>query len=81
MEIELKKIIKGDVQVDESTLDTYSRDASLFEIRPSSFISVKNSFSPVYKRVDHLNNLVINPIAIDPNGKRVWPKEARRCAV
>ena len=43
MDIELKKIIKGDVQSDESTLDTYSRDASLFEIRPEIVVFPKDS--------------------------------------
>ena len=31
---ELKKIIKGEVQQDEGTLETYSTDASLFKIKP-----------------------------------------------
>src|SRR3989338_3458693 len=31
---ELKKIIKGDVLGDEKTLIKYSRDASLFEVKP-----------------------------------------------
>lgn len=40
---EIKKIIKGDVLIDEETLDYYSRDASLFEIRPTIVIFPKDS--------------------------------------
>ena len=40
---DLKKIIKGDVAVDEETLKTYSRDASLFIIRPQVVVFPKDS--------------------------------------
>ena len=32
---EIKKFFKGEIQEDSATLDTYSRDASLFEVEPS----------------------------------------------
>lgn len=35
---ELKKIVQGDVADDSATLDKYSRDASLFEIRPKAVV-------------------------------------------
>lgn len=40
---DIKKIIKGDVEWDEITLDKYSRDASLFEIRPEVVVFPKDS--------------------------------------
>lgn len=40
---ELKKILKGDVEWSEATLDKYSRDASLFEIRPQVVVFPKDS--------------------------------------
>lgn len=40
---EIKKIIKGDVLNDVATLDKYSRDASLFEIRPEVVVFPKDS--------------------------------------
>ncbi len=40
---ELKKIIKGDVLADENTLKKYSRDASLFEIRPQVVVCPKDA--------------------------------------
>jgi FAD/FMN-containing dehydrogenase len=44
MQIEdIKKIIKGDIENDEATLDKYSYDASLFEVRPSIVIFPKDS--------------------------------------
>ena len=40
---ELKKIIKGEVRDDETTLTAFSRDASIFEIKPEVVVSPKNS--------------------------------------
>lgn len=40
---DIKKIIKGDVEWDETVLDKYSRDASLFEIRPEVVVFPKDS--------------------------------------
>jgi FAD/FMN-containing dehydrogenase len=40
---ELKQIIQGDVLADEKTLDVYSRDASLFELRPKVVVFPKDS--------------------------------------
>ena len=39
----LKKIIKGDVQEDADTLKKYSRDASLFEVKPTVVVFPKDS--------------------------------------
>jgi len=39
---ELKNLIKGEVLDDEKTLSTYSRDASLFEVRPRVVVSPKD---------------------------------------
>lgn len=40
---EIKKIFSGDVLFDEETLDTYSKDASLLEIKPKLVLFPKNS--------------------------------------
>lgn len=40
---ELKNLIKGDVATDEATLAKYSRDASLFEVRPKVVVFPKDS--------------------------------------
>lgn len=40
---DLKKHIQGEVLDDETTLTTYSKDASIFEIRPSLIIYPKNT--------------------------------------
>jgi FAD/FMN-containing dehydrogenase len=40
---DLKKILKGDVDTSESTLDAASRDASLFEMRPQVVVFPKDS--------------------------------------
>ncbi len=40
---ELKKIIKGDVLYDEETLNTFSHDASLFEVKPQVVVYPKDS--------------------------------------
>lgn len=39
---ELKRIIKGDVLADEETLETYSHDASLFEVKPQIVVFPKD---------------------------------------
>ena len=33
---DLRKIIKGEVKTDEETLNHYSADASIFEVKPKS---------------------------------------------
>jgi FAD/FMN-containing dehydrogenase len=43
MEAELKSILKGGILTDEKSLLKYSRDASLFEVRPSLIVLPKNS--------------------------------------
>lgn len=40
---ELKKIVSGDVLSDEDTLSKYSRDTSLFKVRPQVVVFPKNS--------------------------------------
>lgn len=40
---ELKNVIKGDIAIDDDTLKKYSRDASIFEIRPKAVVFPKNS--------------------------------------
>lgn len=40
---ELKKVFKGDIDVTETTLQTFSRDASLFEVKPTVVLFPKNS--------------------------------------
>ncbi len=40
---EIQKFFKGDIAHDEVTLDTYSRDASLFEIKPTLVVFPKDS--------------------------------------
>lgn len=39
---QLKEIIKGDVLTDEKTLQAFSHDASLFEVRPQAVVAVKD---------------------------------------
>ena len=39
----LRKVFKGDIETAETTLGTYSRDASLFEIRPQVVVFPKDS--------------------------------------
>lgn len=44
MEIaEIKKIIHGEVQIDDTTLTAYSHDASLFEVRPQAVVYPKDT--------------------------------------
>ena len=47
---DLKNIIKGEISSDEKELSVYSRDASIFEIRPSIAIHPKDT--------DDIKNLV-----------------------
>ncbi len=39
----IKTIFKGEINFDEKTLDTYSRDASLFEVEPELVVFPKNT--------------------------------------
>ncbi len=50
MQEELKNIVKGEISSDEKELSVYSRDASIFEIRPSVIIHPKDT--------DDIRNLV-----------------------
>ncbi|MEI6022614.1 MAG: FAD-binding oxidoreductase [bacterium] len=40
---EIQKLLEGEVYADDATLDKYSRDASLFEMRPQAVVFPKNS--------------------------------------
>jgi len=40
---ELKTKIKGDIEIDEKTLDKYSTDASIFEVRPKAVVFPKDA--------------------------------------
>lgn len=40
---DLKKVIKGEVETSEATLQKYSKDASLFEVKPQAVVFPKNS--------------------------------------
>ena len=40
---DLKNIIKGDVEANEETLAKYSKDASLFEVRPKVVVFPKDT--------------------------------------
>ena len=40
---DLKKIIRGDVLADEKTLQEYSHDASLFEVKPQVVVYPKDT--------------------------------------
>src|SRR3989338_7134779 len=42
LEQELKALLKGDVAADEATLKTYSKDASLFEVKPRVVVFPKD---------------------------------------
>jgi FAD/FMN-containing dehydrogenase len=43
MQEQLQKIIKGDVETNKKVLDTYSHDASLFEVKPKAVVFPKDS--------------------------------------
>lgn len=51
---ELKGIIEGDVETEQSTLDTHSHDASIFEVMPEVVVFPKNG-SDVEKLVKFVN--------------------------
>ncbi len=40
---EIQKLIEGEIYADDATLDKYSRDASLFEMRPQAVVFPKSS--------------------------------------
>ena len=50
---ELKKGFKGEVLIDEESLKTYSRDASIFEVKPKVVVCPKNA-----EDIQHLVNFV-----------------------
>ena len=54
---EIKKGFKGDVLDDEETLKIFSRDASIFEVKPKLVVFPKDA-----KDVQHLVNFVKNKI-------------------
>lgn len=63
----LKKTFEGDVDTSEQTLKTYSRDASLFEIKPEVVLfprneeDVKNAIKWVNENKEHNPTLSITP--------------------
>ena len=59
---ELKKIIKGDISTDETTLAEYSHDASLFEIKPKVVVFPKGQ-----QDVESLVNFVNKHKKEDPD--------------
>jgi FAD/FMN-containing dehydrogenase len=53
--LELKRIgLEGDIQTDSKTLEKFSHDTSIFEIRPEAVVSPKNS-SDLKKLVEFVN--------------------------
>lgn len=61
MKEEIQKIFKGEVESDEETLKKYSRDASIFEIRPQVVVFPKDS-EDVKNLVKWVaENKVVNP--------------------
>ena len=40
---EIQKLLEGEIYADDTTLDKYSRDASLFEMRPQAVVFPKSS--------------------------------------
>jgi FAD/FMN-containing dehydrogenase len=40
---ELKNLIKGEIETADGILDKYSRDASVFEIKPTAVVHPKNT--------------------------------------
>ena len=51
---EIKKLISGDITVENSVLDSYSHDASLFELRPEVIVYPKTD-DDVCKVVDYVS--------------------------
>jgi FAD/FMN-containing dehydrogenase len=51
----LKDIIKGDVFDDDKTLETFSKDASIFSLKPQLVVAPKDS-DDIKKLVDFVNN-------------------------
>ncbi len=58
----LKSFFKGDIKTDEATLEQYSHDASLFEIKPTAVVYPKDS-----EDVRHLVKFVSEHKAENPN--------------
>src|SRR3989344_2482212 len=67
LKYQLKKIIKGDVEDDIPILDRFSRDASLFEVRPELVVSpkevqdIKNIVNFVSQEKKNQPNISITP--------------------
>ncbi len=64
---EIAKEIKGEVEVDEATLQKYSHDASLFEVKPAGVVFPKDA-QDVRALVNYVNNhkLEYPKLAITP---------------
>lgn len=73
MEQELKKLIKGDIDSSEKTLISHSRDASLFEIKPSIVVFPKDTSDVV-----NIVRYVSEKKTTDPNIS-LTPRSAGTC--
>lgn len=60
---QLRRYIKGEVQDDAATLETYSRDASLFKVRPEVVVAPKD--------VSDLTNLVYFVLQEKKSGRKI----------
>ena len=58
----LKAFFKGDIKTDSETLEQYSHDASLFEIKPAAVVYPKDS-----EDVRHLVKFVAEQRSVNPN--------------
>lgn len=62
---ELKSLINGEVNNDDTTLQTYSRDASIFELKPQLVISPQDS-QDICQLVNYINTHPKENITITP---------------
>lgn len=62
---EIAKIVSGDVADDEQTLTTFSRDASVFEIKPQLVVSPKNSYD-IQKLIRYINHHSRQGLSLTP---------------
>ncbi len=70
---EIKKIFRGDIENDETTLKTYSNDASLFEIKPQLVVFPRDS-EDVKALVRFVNNTKVTDRTIS-----ITPRSAGTC--
>ena len=53
---DISEFIKGDILIDDETLDKYSHDASLFEVRPKIVVFPKDR-EDVRSLIDYINTI------------------------